>query len=429
MKIESQIVSPCRVKLVIRADASETHADVEAVVARYMRDGRVRGFRPGKVPRAVIERAYRADMDTDIRKRLVGVLSRRAVEEQKLALVAMVDVTDILFSPETGVSFVLACDVAPEFKLPKYQKIPLTLQEPSVSDADVGKQVETLRRRLSQYQDGTPEEAVATGDLARVDFTAVSDGKPLKERAEDATLFSEGTGFWMQVSEPEMIPGVSLAVAGMKIGEEKTVQTRFPKDFRVESLQGVKAVYTVKLAGFRRVMPMTDEELCAKVALANPGVLRDTLREQMLQHAASTENERRTREVIAFLLKKADFDLPASEVEQATGHTIQSMVRGILNRGGTRDEVEKNRDQLLATATATARDRVRLRYILARIAEDARIEATEAELDAKIEAMSRHSQLSPSQMRTAIESQFGLETLRANVRAEKTLDFLVNSAK
>lgn len=429
MKVETQSVSPCRVKLIIKADASETHADYEAGIKRYMQEGRVRGFRPGKAPRAVIEREYRQEIDADIRQRLISTFSRRAVEEQKLALVSMVDVTDILFSPETGISYVLVCDVAPDFKLPKYQKISVKTNEPVVSDEDVDGRITVLRRSISKYEEGAPDGVVASGDVARIDFTALSDGKPLKELAENAALFSEGTGFWMQVSEPEMIPGVSLAVAGMKIGEERTIKTKFPKDFRIEALQGVKAVYTVTLAGFRQQIPATDNELCTHMQVADMAALRTALRERMQHQAEAEESNRRQQEVIDYLLKKTDFELPESEVAEETNQTVRTMLRGIINRGGTREELEKNRDQLLATATSTSRDRLRLRYILARIAEDAQVEVTPDDVQKKIEEFALQSQVTPEQMRETIEKRYGLESLRADVRAEKTLEFLVNSAK
>jgi trigger factor len=417
------------VKLIIKADAAETHADFEAVMERYMRDGRVKGFRAGKAPRTVIEREYRQDIDADIRRRLVSTFSRRAVEEHKLALVSMVDATDILFSPETGISFVLICDVAPDFKLPKYLNIPVKKNEPAVGDAEVDRQLTLIRNQISKYEDGQPDGVVAPGDVTRVDFTAVSNGKPLKDLAEEAAVFSEGVGFWMQVSEPEMIPGVSLALAGMKTGEERTIKTQFPKDFRVAALQGVKAVYTVKLAGFRRMIPATDEVLCQQLGVADLGTLREQVRTQMQRQAESDEKSRRQQEVIDYLLKKTDFELPESEIAQETNVTVQTMLRGIIKRGGTREDLEKHRDQLLATATSTTKERLRLRYILARIAEDAKIKVADDDLQKKLDLFAAQHQMTPREMRERIEKGYGIETFRADVRNEQTLEFLVNSAK
>jgi trigger factor len=429
MKVEMRNVSPCRVKLIIKADAAETHADVEAVMGRYMRDGRVKGFRAGKAPRTVIEREYRQDIDGDIRRRLINTFSRRAVEEHKLTLVAMVDATDILFSPETGISFVLLCDVAPEFKLPKYLNIPVKKNEPAVDDAEVERHLALIRNQISKYVDSQPDGVVAPGDVARIDFSAVSNGKPLKDLAEEAAVFSEGAGFWMQVIEPEMIPGVSLALAGMKTGEEKIIQTQFPKDFRIAALQGVKAVYTVKLAGFRQMIPATDEAVCQQFGVADLDTLRTQLRAQMQRQAESDEKSRRQQEVIDYLLKKTDFDLPESEMAQETNATVQTMLRGIIKRGGTREDLEKHRDQLLTTATNTTKDRLRLRYILARIGEDAEVQVTDDELQKKLDQFAAQHQMSPREMRERIEKGYGIETFRADVRNEMTLEFLVNAAK
>lgn len=430
MKVEMKNVGTCRVKLVIKAEPAEIHKDYESVIQGYMQKARVRGFRLGKAPRAVIEREYHQEIDRDIRQQLVSFFSRRAVEEQKLALVAMVDVADILFSSETGISFVLTCDVAPEFKLPKYQKIPLKIVEPTVDDAAVEERLTQLRQRMATYEDGVADVAIVQDDVVRIDFSAVSDGKPLKELVEEAAMFSEGTGFWMQVSEPEMIPGVSLALAGMKIDEEKVIKTKFPKDFNVEALQGVKATYTVKVAGFRHQIPATDEEVCKQFNFDDIEALRTLLRNQMQHQAEDAEQRRREQEVIDFLLKKTEFDLPESEVTEETGRTIRTMVNSMMGQGGsTREDLEQNRDELLATATTTAKNRLRLRYILARIAEEAKVEVASGDVDKKIQEFAVQQQTTPEKMREVIKKRYGIEGLQADVRAEKTLEFLINSAK
>lgn len=429
MKVETQTIGPCRVKLIIKADATEIHEDYEIVMQRYLREAQVRGFRPGKAPRAVIEREYHREIDSDIRQRLVSVFARRAVDEEKLALVSMVDVSDILLSSETGISFDLVCDVAPEFKLPKYQKIPLKMIDPTVSDEAVEERIALIRRHVSQYEDGAADGTVAKDDVARIDFTAVSDGKPLKELAESAALYSEGTGFWLQVSEPEMIPGVALALVGMKIGDEKEIKTKFPKDFKVAELQGVKATYQVKLVGFRQLVLATDAEMCEQMKVAEFDDLRSTIQQSLQQQAEAEEKNRREQEVIGYLLKKTDFELPESEVAEQTGHTVRSMLRDVVNRGGTREDLEKNRDELLATATTSTKNRLRLRYILTRIAEEAGITTSDAEVDQKIEEFAAQSQMTPEKIRERIETQYEMENLRVDIRVEKTLAFLIESAK
>jgi trigger factor len=163
--------------------------------------------------------------------------------------------------------------------------------------------------------------------------------------------------------------------------------------------------------------------------VANLDTVREQIRAQMQQQAESDEKNRRQQEVIDYLLKKTDFDLPESEMAQETNAAVQTMLRSIIKRGGTREDLEKNRDQLLTTATNTTKERLRLRYILARIGEDAKIQVTDDDLQKKLDLFAEQHQMTPHEMRERIEKGYGIETFRADVRNEQTLEFLVNSAK
>ncbi|NLL82681.1 MAG: trigger factor [Lentisphaerae bacterium] len=429
MKVESKTISPCRVKLSVKAEAAEIRDDYENVVARYMREAPVRGFRTGKAPRAVIERMYHQDLDRDIRQRLLGVFGKAATDETKLTVVNYLESNNLIYSLETGLSFDLTVDVAPEFKLPKYQSIPVKLIEPVVTDEQVEAQIKMLLRQFATHEDATEEMTVNQGDSVHIDFTATVDGKPMAEVVEDAGFYSSGTGFWMQADKPELIPEVSLGVVGMKMGEEKTFTVKFAKDFRVESLQGVKAEYQVKLTKFSRSVPMPEEKLIEMAKVDSGEKLRELIRESMQREAQSEEQNRRTSEVVAFLLKKCSFELPESELTEETDLTIRTLANEHVRRGGKIEELTENRDKFLEQATDSTKSRLRLRYILAAIAVDAGVEVSDEEVAAEIKRQALQAQKSVPEMEKIVYERNLRERIRIDIRNNKTLEFLVNSLK
>ena len=429
MKVDTQASGACRVKLIVRAEAAETRADYEEIVGLYVQKGRLPGFRPGKAPRPVVERQYRREIDGDVRSRLIGKFYRQALAESKVATVAVVDVTDVMFSPETGISFVAIVDVAPDFKLPKYKKIPLKVETPSVADDQIDAQVDRLRNMLARFEDAAADQPLARGDLARIDFTATCDDKPLKEVFPDAASLAEGTDFWAQVNEPEFIPGVALALEGARAGETREVKVRFEKDFHVEAVRGRKAVYRVAVKQARRRILPTDAELCARVGMDDLQTVRDRTRQDLLAAAETREKERQRNEVVEFLLKRTDFELPESVVAEETNLTVRSMLRDIVGRGATREDIEKNREAILGHATTASKDRVRLRYILSRIAEEEKVAVTDAEVEARLKVMADQNRMPVEKLRETVEERHGFDAIRADLRAEKTLDQLVEEAK
>ena len=428
MKIDAKAGGPCRIKLIVRADAAETRADYEEIVKLYIQKGRLPGFRPGKAPRPVVETRYRSDIDADVRSRLIGKFYREAIKEAKLAAVAVVDVTDVIFSPETGISFVAVVDVAPEFKLPKYKKIPLKVETPTVTDAQVDAQIDRLRNMMSRFEDAAAQPA-ARGDLACIDYSSLCDGKPLQELVPDAAGLAAGTDFWAQVDEPEFIPGLALALEGLKPGDTKEIKIKFEKDFHAEALRGRKVEYRVLVKNVRHRLLPTDADVCQRAGFANLDDLRARSRKELLAGAEQREQARQQQEVVDFLLKRTEFDLPESVVTEETNLTMRGMLRDIVGRGATREDIEKNRESILGAATTASKDRVRLRYILSRIAAEEQVQVADAEVDQHLQAMAAQHQMPIEKLRATIEERHGFEALTADIRNEKALTLLIEDAK
>ena len=428
MKVDTQTSGPCRMKLIVKAEAAETRPDYEEIVGLYVQQGRLPGFRSGKAPRKVVETRFRADIDADVRSRLIGKFYREAVQAAKRSPVAVVDVTDVIFSPETGISFVALVDVAPEFKLPRYKKIPLKAETPMVTDEQVEAQVTRFRNMLARYEDAAGQTA-ARGDLVCIDYSGICDGKPLQELVPEAAGLAGGKDFWAQADEPEFIPGLALALQGMKGGDAKEIKVKFEKDFHLEAVRGRKVEYRVQAKGVRRRILPADEEICQRIGFASLDELRARSRKDLLAAAEQREQARQQQEVVDFLLKRTEFDLPESVVAEETNLTVRGMVRDIVGRGATNEDVAKNREAILGAAATASKDRVRLRYILARIAEEEQVEVTDAEVEQRVQAMAAQYRMTVEKLRATLEERHGFESLRADIRNEKALARLVEEAK
>ena len=130
-----------------------------------------------------------------------------------------------------------------------------------------------------------------------------------------------------------------------------------------------------------------------------------------------------------YLLKRTEFDLPESVVSEETNLTMRGMLRDIVGRGATREDIEKNREAILGAATTASRDRVRLRYILSRIAEEEKIQVSNAEVDQRLQEMASQYRMTVEKLRASIEERHGVESLTADIRNEKMLDQLVEDAR
>lgn len=429
MKVDKQFVGPCKVKAIVKAEAEETRSDYEEVIKAFMRHGRVPGFRPGKVPREIIKRDFHKEITEEVHGRLIRSLYKKAVEQEKLKLVALLDVGDVLFSPETGITFSMTLDVQPEFDLPKYKKIPVTFEETVVTEEQVEEHLGRLRKAFAKFEEAPEGGAIGAGDLVSMDFAGLIDGKPVQEAAPEAKAISEGKDFWLQVEEDRFLPEIVKALTGMKAGETKEVSFKFGKEQPLEALRGKKAVYTVQVKAHRKCVLPTDEELLQQVKLETIEKLREQTRAHLAEAAQQAEKSRREQTVLEYLLKKTDFELPESQVSEEISTTLERMARDAQYRGVKSDELERNREAIIESATASAKRQLRLRYVLGRIAEQEKLEVDDADVARKVAELSAELRMSPEQVRAQIEKNGRLEMLREQLRGEKAVRFLLEEAK
>ncbi len=429
MKVDKQNAGSCKVKVIVKAEADETRKEYEAVIKTFMQHGRVPGFRQGKVPREIIKRDFHKEITEEVQGRLFRALYRQALEQEGIQMVSLLDVNDMLFSPETGITFTMTVDVKPEFELPKYKKIPVTFEEPTVTEEQVDEHINRLRKAFAKFEEAGADHGIVEGDLVSIDFTGTADGKPVKELAPEAKGIAEGNDFWIQVEEERFLPEIINALKGMKAGESTEVKFKFAKDQPVEALRGKKAVYNLTVKTVRMCVLPNDQALLEQVKLESLDKLREQTRTNLVESAQQSEKHRREQMVIEFLLKKSEFDLPESQVSEEINATLDRMMNEAQYRGLTREDLEKNREAIIENATGSAKRQLRLRYILGAIAEKENITLTEDEVEQKLEVLAKDFRMKPEQLRAQIEKNGRTELLRSQIRDEKTILFLLDEAK
>jgi trigger factor len=323
----------------------------------------------------------------------------------------------------------MTLDVQPEFDLPKYKKVPVTFEDPIVTEEQVDEHIDRLRKAFAKFEEASEGHGIEAGDLVSIDFTGLIDGQPVKELAPEAKAISEGSDFWIQVEEDQFLPEIVHALKGMKRGDSTEVKFKFDKEQPVVALRGKKAAYSVKIRTVRmRVLPK-DEDLLTQVKVESIDKLREQTRTNLTESSQQAEKHRREQTVIEFLLKKADFELPESQVSDEINTTMDRMMNEAHYRGLTREDLEKNREAIIENATASAKRQLRVRYVLGRIAEEEKITVTDVEVDQKIAVLSVDFRMKPEQLRAQIEKNERMDTLRAQVRDEKTMRFLMDETK
>ena len=384
MKTEVKKLEKCQVQLTVSIEAEEAATIIKNVEKTFVREVKVPGFRPGKVPLEMVRKHFAGGIKEESVRMMYSKNIAKAIEESKAEVLDIVNIKDASITAEGG-SFVAIADVKPEFKLPTYKGLKVELKDATVSDAEVEESLNRLRAAYASYEDAKDGEAASEGDFVQIDYAGTVDGKPIAEINPEAKFVSSAENYWLQLEEGRFLPEILDAVKGMKIGETKdSVKAKFDKEAAPEGLKGAKAVYTVTLKAFRRRVLPTDEQFVEKAKAESLEKLTAQIREQMQTRATEAEATRRENEVVELLLKKSDFDVPGSQVQRVKDGILAELSERAKYSGLGADYFEQNREKIDEDATKSAVNQVRLWYIIDAIAAAEKIEAKDNERGKKV---------------------------------------------
>ena len=430
MKVSVEDMGSCRKVLHIDVAAEIVAPDYEKVLKAYATHANISGFRKGKAPAKIVEKRFKKNIEDDARQDLVPKFYHEALAAKDIKPVAVVDITGVDFDKVNGLKFDVILDVMPEFKLPKYKKITIKEEKVDVTDADVDEQVKGMLKNMGKFDEVT-DRGLEKDDLASIDYTATCDGAPLIELGEACKGIAGGENFMVMMGDPEYLPGMVDGLMGAKIGDKKVVDVVFPTDYHLKEVAGKTAVYDVEVKGIRaQILPEIDDELLKNIGCESEDDLRSKIKEQLDDSARQREKTHLHNEVAKFLIEKTKFDLPQSIVEQETNLQAREMINQLSTRGAQREHIEAQRDDIMTNAVQNANNRVKIGYIVDRIADAESISVEDSEVDTRIDQLAVQYRMTPEQFREELgkreDSKAGIE---GEVRTGKVFDFLVENAK
>lgn len=385
MKTSTKKSEKCRVELTVKLDADETKAAVKEVEKTFMREARLPGFRPGKIPLELIRKNFAEGIKHETERVAAEKNTDAAIKAENLDVLGVAGYKDFAHE-DGGLSFTVVVETRPVFKLPTYKGLKIAKADATVADKAVEERLEALRAAYSTYEDGKEGDKAEDGDLVQIDYSGTVGGKPISEINAEAKIVASGEGFWTQLEDGRFLPEILKALKGMKAGESKDgVKAVFDKESAPEGLKGAKAVYTVALKMIRKRVKPDDAAFAEKAKVANLDELRATIRKSMEEQAVKAEATRRENDAVDMLLKKVDFDVPASSLANVTEGMLRQFAERAQYAGLGADYVQQNREKIMKDAEEAALRQVRLWFVLDAIAKAENIEVKENEnLGAKV---------------------------------------------
>jgi trigger factor len=421
-------LAPCKKLVRIEVEVEKVNETFDSVTNDFRKHANLPGFRPGKAPKEMVVRKYEKDIQEEARRKLISDSYRKAVEEQKLDVLGQPDIEEIQFSRGQPLQFAATIETAPEFQLPDYKGLMVTREAKVVTDADVEKALTVLREQRIEFKD--VDRAVQAGDIAVVNYTGTCEGKPITDIAPTAKGLTGKTNFWVEATPNSFIPGFADQLVGAQAGEKRTVNVDFPADFVTPQLAGKKGVYEVEVTQVKeKVLPPLDDALAKAYEAESLEKLRAGVRRDLENELNHKQSKTVRNQLVRTLLDRVNFDLPASAVAQETRNVVFDIVQENAKRGVSRDVIEQQKEQIYSAATHGAKERVKVAFLMQKIAEKEDIKVSQEEIARRVQFLAGLYQIPADKFLKDLQKRNGLIEVYDQIMNEKVIDMLQQNAK
>ena len=421
MQSAVETLSPTRVRLSVEVPFTELKPELDSAYKKIGAQVKVQGFRPGKVPQRILDqRVGRGVVIEEAVQEAVPRLYGEAIEQAGVNPVAppKVEVTDL--QDGERLAFTAEVDVRPEFALPAYDSLSVTVETVEVTEADVAEQLEDLRGRFARLV--PVDRAASTGDFLTLDLVATVDGAEVPGGTATGLSYELGSG--------QLLEGIDEALAGATAGEARTFSTPLVAG----ELAGQTADVAVTVQAVNeRELPEVDDTWAGDVAgFASAAELREDVRSRLDRAKHLQQGVQARDKVLEALLATVDVPLPESvveaEVQWRRRATDEQLTRGGLTMEGYLENEGKTAEEFETELTSGAADAVKAQLVLDAVADAEQLGVTDAELSDQVVRRAQRAGVTPDQYAQQVVQGGQLPMLVQEVRRGKALATVMEAA-
>ncbi|HUI67184.1 MAG TPA: trigger factor [Nitrospirota bacterium] len=422
MKVAVENISPVKKKLNIEIAPDSVIKEMDKAISDVAKKAKIPGFRPGKAPKAIVERHYGEEVRSEVMNRLISDSYLRALQEHSLNPVDVPEIDNVSsLAKGSPLTFTATVEVRPDIVLGIYDGIEVKEKEVTVSDDEVNQTIDRLREMYAQLEvvEGRPLEK---NDTAIIDFEGHREGKPIDG--------AKASDYMMALGTNALIPGFEDQLTGMNKGETREIKVTFPADYNKKDLADKDATFKVTLKEIKKkVLPELNDEFAKDIG-GNKSVdeLREGIKKDLEARKRDELASAQREELLSKLVDAHSFDVPPGMVERE----LQAMARQQATRMARQGRDVKSFDiaNFREENKVLAEKRVRGLLILDAIADKEKVEVKEQEVSSALAMMARTSGQPVEAIKKYYESlDGGLDNLRTSLIQEKTLGLLLSRAK
>ena len=418
---------PCKKKILIEIPREKITNATDKRYEDLRKEALVPGFRKGRAPRRLLEKRFGKEATEQIKLQLLADASEAAIKDNELQAIGEpdIDFEKIELPDEGPMKFDFEVEVRPEFDLPQLEAIPVTRTKYEVTDEQIEREIEQMQRWAGIW---TPREegTVELEDQIIADVVLKAEDIEEEQKLDNVEIYVRQNGFVGAIPVEKL--DELLVGAGAEDIKETSVEV--PKTFFREEYRGKKVDIRITIKDIKWLKPTEmDENFLKRYGVEDEDELREKIHDTLqgrLENQARTEM---TEQIYEYLLEKTDFELPLDVVAEQATNVLQRQYSNLIMRGLSREQLEEQIEQLKAGSEQQAIQQLKTFFIMDQVADKLEIEVSDEEINGHIAQLAMQRNQRPERMREDMERDGSLAQFKLEVRQNKCIEKMLESAK
>ena len=420
--IKMEELSAVKKKMTFEIPWLEVKEELDAVYRDIAKNAKLKGFRPGKAPRKVLEAYFKEQAEGDAVNNIINKYYWQELESKGLMPISKPEISQEGLKDNADFSFSASFETEPQFEPKGYQNMELEKENITITDNDIENRIDQIRQMYATMEDLKEERPSRKGDFVTIDFEGTLDGE------SDKDLNAEN--YFLEIGSGRFIPGFEDHLVDMKNGETKTFNITFPDDYQKDKFAGKEVVFTITIKGIKeKKLPELDEEFIKNFEKYN--TLEDLKKEvvKSLEEEAKTMSLSKLQQnIVENLLKENEVEVPSSLVEKQIYFMMADTHRRMLSAGMDEQSALDLSLKMHDTYKDEANKIVKTFLILKAIAEKESFIVEDADVDKHIAELAEKHGRDYQLLKGAYEKDDKKDSLKVELAQKKVFDFIEEHA-
>ncbi|MCU0597952.1 MAG: trigger factor [Desulfobacterales bacterium] len=379
MEITIEDISSVKKKLNIHIPHDTVVKEIESAYVNLKKSAKIKGYRPGKAPRPVLERVFKKDLHSEVASNLIQSTLIDAIKQKDLAVIGTPKVEPTELNPDSAYSYHVTVELKPKLSPITFKGIELNKKLYKVSDAEIDKQIELLQRQVAQYVKISEDRPCRDGDFVVIDYEGFKDGAPFEETQKTQN-------YTLKIGQGMISDDFDKQIAGMKSGDEKEFTIHFPDTYHNKKLAGLDISFKAALRDIReQKLPELDNEFAA--SLGKYETIDEVKAEirKSLQEGYDKRVQQELQEQVFEKLLTESFEIPDTLVQFELDNIIYDTAMRFAQSNISMEQVGLTREKMETQYRDVAEKQVRRHLFLSQIIEQEKLDISDTEMESEYE--------------------------------------------